>query len=115
MSQASTTLTGQDSFLGNTSVVRLVVKLYVALKGEGIVSVEDLEEFDDDDIDNIVQDLDDHIIFGIQWSKLMLEVQRLLKILPQYRLCRIKPWLLNVTELMHGTRNTLLWFVEHYQ
>ena len=43
MSQASTMLTGQDYFLGNPGVVWLAAKLYVVLKGEGIVNVEDLE------------------------------------------------------------------------
>ena len=57
MSQASRTLTGQDYFLGTTSVVRLAAKQYVALKGEGIVNVEDLEEFKDNDIDNVIQNL----------------------------------------------------------
>ena len=57
MSQASTTLTGQDYFLGNTSVVQLANKQFVVLKGEEIINVEDLEEFKDDDIDNVIQNL----------------------------------------------------------
>ena len=54
MSQASTTLTGQDYFLGSTSVVRLANKQYFALKREGIVNVENLKEFKVDDVDNVV-------------------------------------------------------------
>ena len=38
-------------------MVRLVTKQYVALKGEGIVTVENLKEFKDDDIDNVAQNL----------------------------------------------------------
>ena len=57
MSQASTALTSQDYFLSNTSMVQLAVKQYVALKGKEIVNVDDLEEFEDDAIDNVVQNL----------------------------------------------------------
>ena len=87
MSQASTTLTGQDYFLGNSSVVRLAAKEYVVLKGEGILNVEDLEDFEDDDIDNVVQNLRQPQDIWHATLHAQAEVQRLLLILPQYRLC----------------------------
>ena len=58
MSQASTPIgSGLHYFLGATSVVRLSVGQWGALTREGIVDVGDLEEYEDDDIDNVIQNL----------------------------------------------------------
>ena len=57
MSQASSPLTGQGYFMGNSSVVQLSSKQWVALKREGIENVGDLVEFKDDDINNVIFNL----------------------------------------------------------
>ena len=58
MPQASTSFnSGQDYFMGNHSVVKLSAGQWVAIKREGIVNVEDLVEFKDDDVDNVVLNL----------------------------------------------------------
>ena len=57
MSQASTPLIGQYYLLRQSSIVRCNVAQWTTLKVEGIVDVEDLAEFDDDDIDSVIQNL----------------------------------------------------------
>ena len=58
MSQASTPFAnGRDYFLGNASVVKLRGGQWISVNTEGIVNVEDLLEFEDDDIDNVVLNL----------------------------------------------------------
>ena len=57
MSQASTPLTVQCYFMGNSSVVRLSFVQWVTLKREGIENVWDLVEFEDDNIDNEILNL----------------------------------------------------------
>ena len=58
MSQASTPFAnGHDYFLGNTSVVKLSAGQWISVNTEGIMNVEDLLEFEDDDIDNVVLNL----------------------------------------------------------
>ena len=57
MSQASTLLTGQGYFIGNSSVVPLRSGQWVALKREGIQNIGDLVKFKDDDIDNVTLNL----------------------------------------------------------
>ena len=58
MSQASTPfVSGRQYFLGTYSVVKLSRGQWAALKREGILNVADLEEYKDDDINNVVQNL----------------------------------------------------------
>ena len=58
MSQASTPfVSGQQYFLGTYSVVKLSGGQWAALKREGILSVADLMEYEDDDIDNVFYNL----------------------------------------------------------
>ena len=58
MSQASTPIvSGLSYFMGNRSVVKLSLGQWDALKREGILDVGDLEEYEDDDIDNVVYNL----------------------------------------------------------
>ena len=58
MSQASTPIpSGIFYFMGNRSVVRLSLGQWDALNREGIVDVEDLKEYEDDDIDNVFYNL----------------------------------------------------------
>ena len=58
MSQVSTPFaSGQSYFIGNPSVVKLSPGQWVSIKAEGIVNVEDLLEFEDDDIDNVTTNL----------------------------------------------------------
>ena len=57
MSQASTPLTGQGYFMGNSSVIRLSSGQWVAVKREGIKNIGDLVEFEDDNIDNVILNL----------------------------------------------------------
>ena len=69
MSQGSTSFAlGQDYFMGNYSVVKLSARQWVSINCEGImkelwrncegiVNVEDLLEFKDDDIDNVFLNL----------------------------------------------------------
>ena len=58
MSQASTPfMSGQQYFLGTYSVVKLSGGQWEVLKREGILSVADLMEYEDDDIDNVFYNL----------------------------------------------------------
>ena len=58
MSQASTPIaSGMSYFMGNYSVVRLSGGQWAALNREGILDVVDLEEYEDDDIDNVFYNL----------------------------------------------------------
>ena len=57
MSQVSTALTGQYYLLGQTSIVRCTITQWTALNVIRIVNVEDLAKFDDDDINNVIQNL----------------------------------------------------------
>ena len=43
--------------MGNHSVVKLSAEQWVSIKQEGIMNVEDLVEFEDDDIDNVILNL----------------------------------------------------------
>ena len=117
MSQASTPfVSGQQYFLGTYSVVKLSGGQWAALKREGILSVVDLMEYEDDDIDNVVQNLRRpqdtwHPTIPLEPGsvEILADANATPPVAFQAAVARRE------RELMHGPRNNLLWYVVRYQ
>ena len=76
--------------------------------------VEDLEEFENDDIDNVVQNLRRPQDIWHPTIHAHAGSTEIATAVLQYRLCHFKLRLPHVTKLTLRTRNKLLWFMEHY-
>ena len=115
MSQASTPfVAGQSYFIGKPCVVKLSPGQWVSVNTKGMVNVEDLLKFKDDDIDNVITNLRRPQDVWHATREAVVGLQKLLPIPMQYRLCFFKPRFLHVPEMLHGLRMSLLWYVVCY-